>query len=181
MTLEHTYVHVLKPFLCRNYALAACTVWLDVDGPALAIGSLNHYDIVKWIVKPLSEGKQCSFVELVATYAQPAEYYVTHYFGQPVRDMLECLQHQLRTRHLGDDTLFWMWAYARQPHQSFVPDVLHSSDAFQAARIESDDIIIYTNTTVYHISGDFVWGFAGIFRIWFHLFLCIYSMCSAKS
>lgn len=99
------------------------------------MASLNHYDLVKWVVKPASEKRQCSFVELVATDGQPTEFYITHYFGQPVRDMLECVQHQLRIRQLGEDVLFWIWAYARQPDQSFVPDVLHTSDAFQVLRL----------------------------------------------
>jgi len=121
---------------CRNYALAECTTWQDADGPTLAIASLNHYDVVKWVVKPSSDKRQCSFVELVARHAQPSEFYVTHYFGQPVRDMLECVQLQLRTRQLGEDTLFWIWAYAHQPDESFVPDVLHASDAFQVAGLD---------------------------------------------
>ena len=122
---------------CRNFALDNCTTWQD--GPEmrpLAMGSLSHYDVVKWVVKPSSERKECSFVELVANEIQPAEFYVTHYFGQPVRDMLECLQHQLRIRQLGDDTLFWIWAYAHQPSHSFVPDSLHSSDAFKVTSLD---------------------------------------------
>lgn len=114
----------------------------------LAMGSLSHYNVVKWVVKPSSERKECSFVELVANEIQPAELYVTHYFGQPVRDMLECLQHQLRIRQLGDDTLFWIWAYAHQPSHSFVPDILHSSDAFKALKASSGIVLPLGATSV---------------------------------
>ena len=50
--------------------------------------------------------------------------------------MLECVQLQLRTRQLGEDTLFWIWAYAHQPDASFVTDVLHASDAFQVEGLD---------------------------------------------
>lgn len=135
-------------FEVLNYALAECTTWQDADGPTLAIASLNHYDVVKWVVKPSSDKRQCSFVELVARHAQPSEFYVTHYFGQPVRDMLECVQLQLRTRQLGEDTLFWIWAYAHQPDESFVPDVLHASDAFQALKKSSGILLPLGATSV---------------------------------
>lgn len=114
-----------------NYSLTSSTCW-DLDTPH-GPWALTHYDIMKWLVTPSTQAHQCSFTELVAAGAQSAEVYVSHCFGQPARDMLECLQQQSRTRLLGD-AFFWIWAYAHQHGQSFVPESLHDSDAFQAMK-----------------------------------------------
>ena len=119
----------------RTFALTGCWQW---DEAQLKAHSLNHYDVMKWLIKPTTEARCCSFVELVASEAQPPDFFLSHYFGQPVRDVLDSVRQQLSTRQLVEETTFWMWAYARRHDESVVPDRLHST-AFQADSRDSAD------------------------------------------
>ena len=68
----------------------------------------------------------------VSQAVQEPEYYLSHYFGQPVGDILQCVRHHLRTRHFSDDTPYWIWAYAHRYGQDDVlPDRIYSSPAWQ--------------------------------------------------
>ncbi|CAE6972086.1 unnamed protein product [Symbiodinium sp. CCMP2456] len=139
---------------------------------------LDHYDVVNWILRPVSEANKGSFVEMVATCIQeldigraclpepdhltaPVEgirvlqavqepgYYLSHYFGQPVGDILQCVRHHLRTRHFSDDTPYWIWAYAHRYGQDDVlPDRIYSSPVWQAMGKSRGILLALGNSSV---------------------------------
>ena len=46
----------------------------------LVAESVNLYDTMNWLIKPVTEQRQCSFVELVATAAQPPRWFCSHWW-----------------------------------------------------------------------------------------------------
>jgi len=135
-----------------TFALTNCHRWQDLSTnntqPLTSYG-LDHYDMVKWVLQPAASASSCSFVELVADGAQEPEYYLTHYFGQPAQDILECVRQHLRTKRFPDDTTYWVWAYAhRFGHEDILPDKLHSSPASRAMNKASGILLALGTTSV---------------------------------
>ncbi|CAJ1370654.1 unnamed protein product [Effrenium voratum] len=141
---EHRAISSVQLTDVLTFALTGCWQW---DEAQLKAHSLNHYDVMKWLIKPTTEARCCSFVELVASEAQPPDFFLSHYFGQPVRDVLDSVRQQLSTRQLVEETTFWMWAYARRHDESVVPDRLHST-AFQAMGLSSGILLPLGTTSV---------------------------------
>ncbi|CAE7266599.1 FBL4 [Symbiodinium sp. CCMP2592] len=135
-----------------NYAVSACDRWQDLSTSEiqpLTSHGLDHYDVVNWILRPVSEANSGSFVEMVATCPQEPEYYLSHYFGQPVGDILQCVRHHLRTRHFSDDTPYWAWAYAHRYGQDDVlPDRIYSSPAWLAMSKSRGILLALGNSSV---------------------------------
>ena len=56
--------------------------WKDRDGNTCHKDTVNLYDVVKYLVKPETAEKKCSYVELVAppgTKAQTPKWFVSHW------------------------------------------------------------------------------------------------------
>jgi len=75
---------------------------------------VNLYHLCHWALKPLTQERQCSYVELVAESpeAQRPLWFVSHWWGEPLCAFIACLEEHARCRHLGDDAPYWVCAYA---------------------------------------------------------------------
>ena len=70
--------------------------WVDWNGAANHTDSLNLYDLVKYVVNPATAPYKCSFVELVAppgTTAQTPRWFVSHWWGEPVKDFIMAVEY----------------------------------------------------------------------------------------
>jgi len=75
------------------------------------------YDLVEYLIKPQTQPFECSYVELVASQQQPPDWFVSHWWGEPVLDFCECLEQHAKDRGLSlDDTFYWVCAYANNQH-----------------------------------------------------------------
>jgi hypothetical protein len=81
-----------------------------------AAEGLTHADVVQHLVTPATADRRCSLVELLASAPQPAQWYVIVGHDQPLLDTITCLSEHARDRGLGDDTAYWLSAYALSPH-----------------------------------------------------------------
>jgi hypothetical protein len=107
-----------------------CHRWRDADPPELSKTSrmhlnmnfMNMYHLTHWLIKPSTLEKDCSFVEILTSAKQPAEWFVVSWWGDRLKDLLTCMELQATTRELGEDTGFWLGAFACRPH-SFHDDV----------------------------------------------------------
>lgn len=67
--------------------------WMSVRGARITQPELvNLYDAVRYVIKPATNARQCSLVELMATRAQPPKWFVSHWWGHPVLRTLHCLE-----------------------------------------------------------------------------------------
>ena len=81
---------------------------------------MTLYDVNKYIIKPETKQKQCSYVELVApkdTRAQTPKWFVSHWWGEPVKEFIACLAEHARVRRLGDEeAVYWFCACSINLH-----------------------------------------------------------------
>ena len=73
--------------------------------------TINLYDFMHWCIKPKCAEKKCSYVELVAKKPQKPAWFVSHWWGEPVRDFVRCLNEHARVRALSSHTAYWVCAY----------------------------------------------------------------------
>ena len=86
--------------------------WVDKDGKTCTVDTVNLYDVVKYLVNPKTGTKKCSYVELVApegARAQTPKWFVSHWWGEPVKDFIACLVEHARVRRLSDEeAVYWV-------------------------------------------------------------------------
>ena len=59
------------------------------------------YDVTKYFVKPKTQERQCSYVELVAPpgiKAQRPKWFISHWWGEPVKDFIKAVEYHARQR-----------------------------------------------------------------------------------
>ena len=81
--------------------------------------TINLYDVVTYVVNPATEEQKCSYVELVApagTTSQTPRWFVSHWWGEPVKDFVKALMTHAMVRGLKDTDAYWVCAYANNQH-----------------------------------------------------------------
>ena len=108
----------------------------------LTPGTISLYDMCSHVILPATHDRYIdgttkpSYVELMADGSQPPDYFVSHFWGEPVADFIACIAQHTRDRMYGggyagqyqagaipgvdgDAAAFWVCAYAnRQWHLS---------------------------------------------------------------
>jgi len=74
--------------------------------------TINLYDLVTLFLRPVTQERQVSLVELIADGPQPPDWFVSHWWGEPVKDFIACLEQHAKDRGLGGRTRYWVCAYA---------------------------------------------------------------------
>jgi hypothetical protein len=70
---------------------------------ALKVAEVNLYDADKFLIRPATVARKCSFVELIAAKPQPPDWFVSHWWGEAVEDFIACLKQHSKDRCLGFD------------------------------------------------------------------------------
>jgi hypothetical protein len=102
--LERVYSHIDRR--CKPEG------WADKSGNQRTPGTVTLYDAARFVIKPATYVKQCSFVELIAFEEQVPLYFVSHWWGESVLDFVKCLKQHAVDRVLGVDSPYWVCAYA---------------------------------------------------------------------
>ena len=146
--------------------------WVDWNGAANHTDSLNLYDLVKYEVNPATAPYKCSFVELVAppgTTAQTPRWFVSHWWGEPVKDFIKAVeyhavqrfaprgehvsssygygpkpQHEIVGKPADADATYWICAYANNQHDLSELDVKDPRDTpfFKAMQLCDGVLVI---------------------------------------
>jgi hypothetical protein len=74
----------------------------------LTPAEVNLYHIKEKIIKMRTAALQCSYVELVAIADQFPEWFVSHWWGEPVFAFIKCLIRHAKDRGLSWDTPYWI-------------------------------------------------------------------------
>ena len=79
------------------------------------------------VIKPATEKQRTSFVELVAIAAQLPDWFVSHWWGEPVFDFVACIEQHVRdhtekhnydeeaVEQSANETGYWVCAYGACP------------------------------------------------------------------
>ena len=116
--------------------------WVDKNGKTCTVDTVNLYDVVKYLVNPKTAMKNCSYVELIApeaTRVQTPEWFVSHWWGEPVKDFIACLVEHARVRRLGDkEAVYWVSGLARRIHVNHLSVSVVHVNAFTVLHIKRE-------------------------------------------
>ena len=111
------------------------------------VDTMTWYDFVKYHVKPATDQEPTkSYVELKApkgTRAQTPKWFISFWFGMPVKDSLACLEEHARVRQLSaEDAVYWIsvFAFPQQDVGQVAPDGM-DSDFIKTMR-ECDGVLV---------------------------------------
>ena len=88
--------------------------WLNFQAEALTDKTVTLYDAARYVIKPATYAKLCSYVELVAAGAQRPKWFCSHWWGEPVFDFVACIETHAMDHGYDDATAYWVCAYAPQ-------------------------------------------------------------------
>uniref|UniRef100_A0A7S2HEF6 Uncharacterized protein n=1 Tax=Zooxanthella nutricula TaxID=1333877 RepID=A0A7S2HEF6_9DINO len=133
---------ITLPQLCALRAYMQGYDFVSRSGEPLGTESVNLYDVVTHIVKPATALAKVSYVELVATGPQHPRWFVSHWWGEPVLQFVQCLSQHSADRGLSAESPYWVCAYANNQWnvQGEVGDDPRSS-AFHAALQQVDGTV----------------------------------------
>ena len=85
---------------------------------------VNLYDLDKYVIRPATEEKQCAMVELMASGEQPPDFFVSHYWAEPILEFFKCLLEHAWARGFeeeqGNHNGREMGKYGREPHPLYL-------------------------------------------------------------
>ena len=84
--------------------------------------TVNLYHLNELFIKPRTLDRKCSYVELVASSPQKPDWFVSHWWGEPVLLFLRCLErhaadHTYPGEEVDENTAYWVCAYANNQHE----------------------------------------------------------------
>ena len=84
---------------------------------------VNLYDVNTHVILAATKERQCSLAELMCAEARPCppDYFVSHWWGEPVHEFLMCLERHAGDRHAdgqidGRPVAYWVCAYCNNQH-----------------------------------------------------------------
>jgi len=91
--------------------------WSDKKGKKLNPSDVTLYDLNHYVILPATKARKCSYAELVVKGSQPADWFVSHWWGEPVIHFVECVyQHAVDHCYSFNDTYYWVCAHANNQH-----------------------------------------------------------------
>eukprot|EP00931_Biecheleriopsis_adriatica_P086045 TRINITY_DN60782_c0_g1_i1.p1 TRINITY_DN60782_c0_g1~~TRINITY_DN60782_c0_g1_i1.p1 ORF type:complete len:755 (+),score=116.58 TRINITY_DN60782_c0_g1_i1:47-2266(+) len=120
-------------------------------GQALPMTVLNLYHLNAWLIKPATKDDDCAFVELLASHDQVPSWFVSHWWGERIKDFVTSVTRHVQVRCLDvkEDPKFWVCAYANRQHslsKELVSDPTQSS-FYRALSIAKGVLVILDDQT----------------------------------
>jgi len=139
---------VSLPQLKRIYEVARrlCVEekWTSTDpkreGQPLSPDDITLYDLMKHLGNKATEAEKVSLMEVVARAEQPPEWFVSHWWGECVKDFIACIEGHLRDRQLpAATTYYWICAYGNNQWElaDAIPDAITETAFFKALSLPS--------------------------------------------
>eukprot|EP00927_Polykrikos_kofoidii_P071885 TRINITY_DN68086_c0_g1_i1.p1 TRINITY_DN68086_c0_g1~~TRINITY_DN68086_c0_g1_i1.p1 ORF type:complete len:598 (+),score=92.74 TRINITY_DN68086_c0_g1_i1:314-2107(+) len=97
------------PYIQKN---CASDEWRDYHGEVLEPHLVNLYTVCKYIIMPFTKVRQKSYMEHIASGAQLPTFFVSHWWGETVRNFMACLERHSVDRGIGEDAPYWVCAYS---------------------------------------------------------------------
>ena len=80
--------------------------------------NINLHEVNDWLISPATAAEQCSFVEIISENGapQPARYFISHWWGEPVLDFVAAVECHAQAREVHSSDGYWVCAYANNQH-----------------------------------------------------------------
>lgn len=102
--------------------------WRDIaTGEELVVAEIDFYNLAHWVLRPLTRRTKLSYVEAVAEEAsqQKPLWFVSHWWGDFVVNLLSCLLVHQSLRELPPVTAYWVCAFAVELHKFEAGTTVH--------------------------------------------------------
>jgi hypothetical protein len=73
--------------------------------------NVSLYETDTYITRPATVARRCSIVELFAAAPQPPNWFVSHFWGEPVKEFVACIVQHSANRKVGGAP-YWVCAFA---------------------------------------------------------------------
>jgi len=91
--------------------------WKDKDSKRLKPSTVTLYDLYKYVIFPNTTKDGCSYVEMIANDPQPADWFISHWWGESVIHFVSCVrQHAIDHCYSFGHKYYWVCAYANNQH-----------------------------------------------------------------
>jgi hypothetical protein len=103
----------------ETFAATHCPSWHDIRAAedTLSMDTLNLYQLTPWCIKPATNERNCSMVELFSDSPCLPTNFCSHWWGEPLRDFVACIGRHCAVRQLCfRSTFYWICAYANRQH-----------------------------------------------------------------
>ncbi|CAJ1433621.1 unnamed protein product, partial [Effrenium voratum] len=123
--IEETELRAISPeqlAVVLSFAQEHCRKWHDFNqrsktcGKALSLEMLNLYHLTAWVIIPATQERNCAMVELLSEKSQVPEWFVSHWWGEPIVAFHRCVELHRKIRDLPDTVGYWVCAYANRQH-----------------------------------------------------------------
>ena len=111
--LDRLCAHVERRCVPEAWCASTADSWRSMI--KLAPETVTHYDVSAYVVKPATAFYKCSLVELMSKDGkrQRPTWFVSHWWGEFVRDFKRCLDQHAHDRALdGSANTYWICAYS---------------------------------------------------------------------
>lgn len=108
-------------------------------GRKVHIDHMNWCHLNAWLVGPATAEKDCSLLELLTNQEQPPAFYLIHFWGDLVLNLIEAIRVHMQSRNVEETSAYWMGLFANRPHSlqdAFCPDL--KSTCFHKAMAACD-------------------------------------------
>jgi len=152
---EHRAISVDQLAQILTFIDLHCRSWHDffqtspTVGQMLTLEMMNLYHLDAWLIRPATQEHDCSMVELLATKPQTPQWFISHWWGEPVQAFTSCVQLHQEIRQLPGSACYWVCAYANRQHslsQEVSADPRDSS-FFRALKLSEGVLLILDEAT----------------------------------
>lgn len=88
------------------------------SGRKLHIDFMNFCHIYDWLAIPACKPKDCSLVEMMTDQPQTPKYYLLHWWGDLILNVMKSMKAHMEFRSLDENTVYWTACFANRPHSS---------------------------------------------------------------
>jgi len=134
--LENRSINMPQLMQINSYAVRQCYSW------GLTATALDFHNIHEWIVKPATREFNSSMMEHLSERKLVPNWFISHFWGDPMQKFLECLRQHLSVRGLSARTGYWLFAFANR-HHDLVPHATSGlADAHAALRASNYRVLM---------------------------------------
>jgi len=101
-----------------DWTKGKCHRWRDFTSmKKLHIDSITMSQLYLWLIRPATKDKDCSMLELITAQKQTPKWFVTHWWGDKLLDLVKTIKTHLEARAITQEsTNYWIAACATRPH-----------------------------------------------------------------
>lgn len=145
---EHRAITLAHLRMLLKYGQEHCHTWRDTRSrEVVSPATLNLYHFADWCIRPATLIDRCSMAELLVLTTSPPNFYISHWWGEPMLDFLACVEVHTQLRQLPPSTSYWVCAHANRQwdlNEELSKDPSDSS--FYKAMIQSTGILLVLDT-----------------------------------